>query len=71
MNELPKFLKPEEVAAVFGGVVSVRTIQRLARQKKIPGAQYVGRRLFFQRNAVLAWIEGGATADVIALRRAG
>jgi hypothetical protein len=68
---LPKMLTPAQVAAALprgdGGQVSVRTVQRMARRRLIPGAVYVGRCLLFQRAAVLAWIEGGASADVIHL----
>lgn len=67
---LPAMLTPVEVQAALGGKISVRTIRRHARAKRIPGAVWIGRKLFFQRQPLLAWIEGGATADVLELRRA-
>lgn len=60
-NDLPRFMTPEEVQAACGGpgFISLRTIQRMAADGKIPGAIRLGRKLFFQRVPVLRWIEGG------------
>lgn len=57
---LPKFVLPEEIQAALGGPaeISMRTIQRMARAKEIPGAIRLGRKLVFQRVPVTAWIEG-------------
>lgn len=59
---LPKFILPEELQEALGGeaAISMRTIQRMARARVIPGAVRLGRKLVFQRQPVLAWIEGGA-----------
>lgn len=75
-SALPQMLTPAEVQAALGGakVISLKTIRRHARAKKIPGAVFLGTKLYFQRGPVLAWIEGGSVAQVLALsdaRRAG
>lgn len=66
--ELPKMLTPADVQKALGGeeVISIRTIQRMAHAKLIPGAVRLGRKLFFQRIPVTQWIEGGGAS---ALRR--
>lgn len=59
-NDPPRFMTPEQVQAACGGpdIISLRTIQRLAANKTIPGAIRLGRKLFFQRGPVLRWIQG-------------
>lgn len=72
---LPQMLTPAEVQSALGGAdrISLKTIRRHAKAKKIPGAVWLGAKLYFQRGPLLAWIEGGSVAQVVALdaRRAG
>ena len=71
---LPTMLTAEDMQAALGGPerISIRTIRRHARAGIIPGAVWVGQKLYFQRAKVAAWIEGQVAARVIDLpRRAG
>ena len=68
---LPTMLTAEEVQAALGGPerISIRTVRRHARAGIIPGAVWVGQKLYFQRTKVAAWIEGQAGARVVDLHR--
>ncbi len=70
LDEIPRMLTPEDLQKALGGpdFISIRTIQRLAQEKAIPGVLRLGRKLYFQRIPVMQWIEGGG---VSALRRVG
>lgn len=58
--EIPRFITMEELHAACGGdeIISVRTLQRMAHENKIPGAVKLGRKFVFQRLKVLGWLEG-------------
>lgn len=60
-ENLPKFLTPLDVQSACGGegVISLRSIQRAAQRREIPGMIRLGKKYFFQRAPVLQWIEGG------------
>jgi hypothetical protein len=64
-QELPRYLLPQDVRDMLAGLVSIRTIQRLAEKGEIPGARKIGRRWFFQRVPVVQWVEGGNAATII------
>lgn len=63
--EIPRFITMEEIHAACGGAVSIRTLQRMAHEGKIPGAVKLGRKFVFQRNKVLSWLEGSDSPRVV------
>ncbi len=54
LNQFDSFLSPAEVAKIFQ--VPIRTIQVLARTKKIPALK-IGRLWRFREHDIRAWIE--------------
>lgn len=74
---LPAMLTAVDVQVALGGSgkISMKTIRRRARDGTIPGVKWIGKKLYFQRLVVTAWIEGSSVgqARVISLgaRQAG
>jgi excisionase family DNA binding protein len=55
LTDLPDVLSGEEVAQLVG--VSTETVRRWHADGEIPG-RAVGRKLFFLKSRVIAWLEG-------------
>lgn len=57
---LPRMLTLADLLEILGGeeAISRRQIQRLAKRGEIPGAVMLGTKVYFQREAVFAWVEG-------------
>lgn len=70
---LPRMLTAKDVQLALGGegCISMKTIRRRAKDKTIPGAIWIGSKLYFQELTIMAWIQGGATAAILPLRRVG
>lgn len=70
-DNLPRFLTMADVQAAMGGptFVSLRQLQRMAKNGEIPGTVKVGKRYVFQRVPFTTWVDGGAHGVVIPLRR--
>jgi excisionase family DNA binding protein len=56
-DDLPDLLTAEEVAAWLK--VSVRAVYAKAERGRIPGATRLGRRLYFVRSDLLAYVQQG------------
>ena len=60
--ELPELLTADEVAAWLK--TSRKAIYAKAERGSLPGATYVGRRLYFLRTDLVRWVEQGRVPHV-------
>lgn len=52
-----RYLTPKELSKLTG--LSVNTIYQYNSEDKLPGLRKVGGKILFEREAIIAWIEGG------------
>jgi excisionase family DNA binding protein len=57
ISELPALLTPAEVATWLK--TTVKAVYARAERGNLPGATRLGRRLYFVRSELLAWVEQG------------